>query len=28
MGEDYIQRLFAERIGGSSFGKSTRIYKF
>lgn len=25
---DYIQNLFAERIGGSSFGKSTVIYKF
>ena len=28
MPEDYIQGLFAERIGGSSFGKSTKIYKF
>jgi LL-diaminopimelate aminotransferase len=28
MGESYIQQLFAERIGGKSFGKSTAIYKF
>lgn len=26
--ESYIQQLFAERIGGSSFGKGTEIYKF
>lgn len=26
--EDYIQNLFAERIGGSSFGKGTVFYKF
>jgi LL-diaminopimelate aminotransferase len=26
--ESYIQQLFAERIGGSSYGKSTAIYKF
>ena len=25
---DYIQNLFAERIGGSSFGKGTVLYKF
>jgi LL-diaminopimelate aminotransferase len=28
MSESYIQRLFAERIGGRSFGKDTAIYKF
>lgn len=28
MSEDFIQGLFAERIGGANFGKSTRIYKF
>lgn len=28
MPEDFVQGLFAERIGGSSFGKSTKIYKF
>jgi LL-diaminopimelate aminotransferase len=28
MGESYIQQLFAERIGGKSFSKSTAIYKF
>ncbi len=28
MPEDYIQGLFADRIGGSGFGKSTKIYKF
>lgn len=28
MSEDYIQGLFAERIGGKTFGKSTKIYKF
>ncbi len=27
-GETYIQSLFAERIGGSGFGKSQVIYKF
>lgn len=25
---DYIQEMFAERIGGSSFGKSTELFKF
>ncbi len=28
MSEDYIQGLFAERIGGTGFGKDTKIYKF
>lgn len=28
MGESYIQSLFAERIGGGQYGKSTAIYKF
>ncbi|MGN0880161.1 MAG: LL-diaminopimelate aminotransferase [Oligosphaeraceae bacterium] len=28
MPESYIQSLFAERIGGNSFGKDTKIYKF
>ncbi len=28
MTDPYIQHLFAERIGGRSFGKSTAIYKF
>lgn len=28
MTEDYIQGLFAERIGGPAFGMSTKIYKF
>lgn len=28
MAESYIQQLFAERIGGSSYGKGTAIYKF
>ena len=28
MDESYIQQLFAERIGGSGFGKDTTIYKF
>ncbi|MGD9677869.1 MAG: LL-diaminopimelate aminotransferase [Vulcanibacillus sp.] len=28
MSESYIQRLFADRIGGSNFGKDTAIYKF
>lgn len=28
MSESYIQGLFAERIGGADFGKSTKIYKF
>ncbi|HIJ22279.1 MAG: LL-diaminopimelate aminotransferase [Gammaproteobacteria bacterium] len=26
--DSYIQQLFAERIGGSQFGKDTNIYKF
>ena len=26
--ESYIQSLFAERIGGSGYGKNTPIYKF
>ena len=25
---DFIQQLFAERLGGKSFGKDTKIYKF
>lgn len=28
MTESYIQNLFAERIGGKAYGKSTAIYKF
>ncbi|MFQ5329321.1 MAG: LL-diaminopimelate aminotransferase [Thermodesulfobacteriota bacterium] len=28
MEESYIQGLFSERIGGSGFGKDTKIYKF
>lgn len=28
MSESYIQNLFAERIGGRGYGKSTAIYKF
>lgn len=28
MSDTYIQRLFAERIGGNRFGKDTTIYKF
>ncbi|MBI3416573.1 MAG: LL-diaminopimelate aminotransferase [Verrucomicrobia bacterium] len=28
MPESYIQNLFAERIGGKQYGKSTAIYKF
>lgn len=28
MGDSYIQNLFAERIGGRQYGKSTAIYKF
>ncbi|MBI5327520.1 MAG: LL-diaminopimelate aminotransferase [Deltaproteobacteria bacterium] len=28
MSESYIQKLFAERIGGNKFGKDTKIYKF
>lgn len=28
MSENYIQNLFAERIGGKMYGKSTAIYKF
>ena len=27
-GETYIQNLFAERIGGNQYGKTTAIYKF
>ncbi|MGF1484238.1 MAG: LL-diaminopimelate aminotransferase [Opitutales bacterium] len=27
-GDPYIQQLFAERIGGVSYGKSTAVYKF
>jgi LL-diaminopimelate aminotransferase len=28
MSEEFIQNLFADRIGGKSFGKGTEIYKF
>ncbi len=28
MAEHYIQQLFADRLGGASFGKDTAIYKF
>lgn len=28
MASSYIQRRFAERVGGAKFGKSTKIYKF
>ncbi|MCF7854471.1 MAG: LL-diaminopimelate aminotransferase [Candidatus Pacebacteria bacterium] len=28
MAENYLQKLFAERIGGERFGKDTAIYKF
>src|SRR5665213_2143122 len=28
MNDSYIQNLFAERIGGKSYGKGTEIYKF
>ena len=28
MSEPYFQKLFAERIGGGSYGKGTEIYKF
>lgn len=28
MSDPYIQNLFADRIGGKSYGKSTEIYKF
>ena len=28
MSESYIQNLFAQRIGGNQYGKSTAIYKF
>jgi LL-diaminopimelate aminotransferase len=28
MSDSYIQALFAERIGGRHYGKSTAIYKF
>ncbi len=27
-GESYIQSLFAQRIGGASFGKGSQVYKF
>ena len=26
--ESYIQSLFSDRVGGSQFGKDTKIYKF
>src|SRR6266581_5096789 len=28
MAESYLQNVFAERIGGSQYGKSSAIYKF
>src|SRR5580704_11424705 len=28
MSDSYLQKLFAERIGGKNYGKSTAIYKF
>ena len=28
MSDSYIQHLFAERIGGKTYGKGTEIYKF
>ncbi len=28
MSDEFIQSLFAKRIGGESFGKDTRVYKF
>src|SRR6185503_19628293 len=28
MSESYIQNIFAERIGGKQYGKTTAIYKF
>lgn len=28
MSADYMQGLFADRIGGENFGKSTKVYKF
>ena len=28
MSDPYFQQLFADRIGGANFGKSTAIYKF
>ncbi len=28
MSGEFIQDMFAERIGGSGFGKDTKIYKF
>ncbi len=28
MSDEYIQELFADRIGGASFGKDTKVYKF
>ena len=26
--KDYVQQLFANRLGGNQFGKDTKIYKF
>ena len=28
MSDPYIQNLFADRIGGKTYGKGTEIYKF
>src|SRR6202012_1586285 len=28
MSDTYLQKLFAERIGGKNYGKSTAVYKF
>ena len=28
MSEPYFQQIFADRIGGSNYGKGTEIYKF
>ena len=28
MPDSYIQELFADRIGGSNYGKGTAVYKF
>src|SRR5580692_5315880 len=28
MSDSYLQKLFAERIGGQNYGKTTAIYKF
>ena len=28
MADSYIQELFADRIGGSNYGKGTAVYKF